>query len=133
VLETSVVSATGEGRHTTVRRELIVLENGAMVIDNPGTREFGVLAAEEGMDESYADIVALSSQCRFRDCTHTNEPGCAVLKALATGAIDAEHHVNFVKLRRESDYSQMSYAEKRQKDKNFGRYVKSVKKDLERD
>ena len=52
---------------------------------------------------------------------------------MATGAIDAEHHVNFVKLRRESDYSQMSYAEKRQKDKNFGKYVKSVKKDLERD
>jgi len=133
LLETSVVSASGEGRHTTVRRELIVLQNGAMVIDNPGTREFGVLAAEEGMDQSYADIVALSSQCRFRDCTHTNEPGCAVLKAVATGAIAAEHHANFVKLRRESDYSQMSYVEKRQKDKNFGKYVKSVKKDLARD
>lgn len=82
---------------------------------------------------SYADIVALSAQCRFRDCTHTNEPGCAVLKAVASGAIAAEHHVNFVKLRRESDYSQMSYVEKRQKDKNFGKYVKSVKKDLARD
>jgi ribosome biogenesis GTPase / thiamine phosphate phosphatase len=131
VLETKVVSATGEGRHTTVRRELIVLENGAMVIDNPGMREFGVLDADRGMVASYSDIVALSSQCRFRDCTHTNEPGCAVLRALETGEIDAGHYENFVKLRSESEYSQMSSAEKRKKDKNFGKLIKSAKKDLE--
>lgn len=131
VLETKVVSGTGEGRHTTVRRELIVLENGAMVIDNPGMREFGMLGAEGGIDASYSDIVALSSQCHFRDCTHTNEPGCAVLKALETGEIDAEHYESFVKLRSESEYYQMSYAEKRRKDKDFGRFIKSAKKDLE--
>lgn len=133
VLETKVVSGTGEGRHTTVRRELIVLENGAMVIDNPGMREFGVLGAEGGIDASYSDIVALSSQCHFRDCTHTNEPGCAVLKALETGEIDAEHYESFVKLRSESEYYQMSYAEKRRKDKDLGRFIKSAKKDLEQD
>lgn len=131
VLETKVVSGTGEGRHTTVRRELIVLENGAMVIDNPGMREFGMLGAEGGIDASYSDIVALSSQCHFRDCTHTNEPGCAVLKALETGEIDAEHYESFVKLRSESEYYQMSYAEKRRKDKDLGRFIKSAKKDLE--
>lgn len=131
VLETKEVSGTGEGRHATVRRELIVLENGAMVIDNPGTRELGVLGAEEGIEASYSDIVALSSQCHFRDCTHTNEPSCAVLKALETGEIEAEHYDNFVKLRRESEYYQMSYAEKRKKDKDFGRFIKSVKKDLD--
>jgi ribosome biogenesis GTPase len=131
VLETKVVSGTGEGRHTTVRRELIVLENGAMVIDNPGMREFGVLGAEGGIDASYSDIVALSSQCHFRDCTHTNEPGCAVLKALETGAIDAEHYENFIKLRSESEYNQMSSAEKRKKDRAFGKFIKSAKKDLE--
>lgn len=133
VLETKMVSGTGEGRHTTVRRELIVLENGAMVIDNPGMREFGVLGAEGGIDASYSDIIALSSQCHFRDCTHTNEPGCAVLKALETGEIDAEHHENFIKLRSESEYYQMSSAEKRKKDKDFGRFIKSAKKDLEED
>jgi ribosome biogenesis GTPase len=133
VLETKVVSGTGEGRHTTVRRELIVLENGAMVIDNPGMREFGVLGAEGGIDASYSDIIALSSQCHFRDCTHTNEPGCAVLKALETGEIDAEHHENFVKLRSESEYYQMSSADKRKKDRDFGRFIKSAKKDLEED
>jgi ribosome biogenesis GTPase len=131
VLETKEVSGTGEGRHTTVRRELIVLDSGAMLIDNPGTREFGVLATEGGIEASYSDIVALASQCRFRDCTHTNEPGCAVLKALETGGIDAEHYENFLKLRRESEFHQMSYAEKRKKDKDFGRFIKSVKKDLE--
>jgi len=133
VLETKLVSGTGEGRHTTVRRELILLENGAMVIDNPGMREFGVLGAEEGIDASYSDIVALSSQCHFRDCTHTNEPSCAVLKALETGEMDAGHYQNFVKLRGESEYYELSAAEKRKKEKDFGRFIKSAKKDLERD
>jgi len=131
VLETNAVSGSGEGRHTTVRRELIVLENGAMVIDNPGMREFGVLGAEGGIDASYSDIIALSSQCHFRDCTHTNEPGCAVLRALESGRVEAEHYENFLKLRSESAYYQMSSAEKRKKDKDFGRFIKSAKKDLE--
>jgi len=131
MLETKAVSGTGEGRHTTVRRELIVLESGAMVVDNPGTRELGMLVAEGGVDASYADITALASQCRFGDCAHTNEPGCAVLKALKTGGIDAEHYENFLKLRKESEHHQMSYAEKRRGDKDFGRFKKSVKKDLE--
>jgi ribosome biogenesis GTPase / thiamine phosphate phosphatase len=129
-LKTKVVSENGEGRHATVRRELIVLENGAMVIDNPGTREFGVLGAEEGIYASYSDIAALSPNCRFRDCAHIDEPGCAVLKALATGEIHAGHYENFIKLRKESDFYQMSYVEKRKKDKDFGRFIKSVKKDL---
>jgi ribosome biogenesis GTPase len=130
VLETKGVSQSGEGRHTTVRRELIVLENGAMVIDNPGMREFGVLGAEGGIDASYSDINALSSRCRFTDCTHTKEPGCAVLKALEAGEISGEHYENFIKLKREAGYHQMSSAEKRKKDREFGKFVKSVKKDL---
>lgn len=131
VHDTKAVSGTGEGRHTTVRRELILLENGAMVIDNPGMREFGVLGAGEGIDASYADILALSSLCHFRDCTHTSEPGCAVLKALEAGTLAADHYENFIKLKSESEYHQMSYAEKRKKDKDFGKFIKSAKKDLE--
>jgi ribosome biogenesis GTPase len=133
VHKTKDVSGTGEGRHATVRRELILLENGAMVIDNPGMREFGVFGAEGGIEASYSDILALASQCHFRDCTHTNEPGCAVLDALDSGRISVDHYENFVKLRKESKYYQMSYAEKRKKDKDFGRFIKSVKKDLEDD
>lgn len=130
VLATKDVSGSGEGRHTTVRRELILLENGAMVIDNPGMREFGLLGAEGGIEASYADILALAAQCRFRDCTHGSERGCAVREALECGRISADHYENFVKLRRESEFYQQSYAEKRKKDKDFGRFIKSVKKDL---
>jgi ribosome biogenesis GTPase len=131
VLETKAVSDTGEGRHTTVRRELVLLENGAMVIDNPGMREFGVFGAEHGIEASYYDILTLASQCRFRDCTHSNEPGCAVLNALDRGEIDAEHYDNFIKLRRESEHYLLSYAEKRKKDREFGRFIKSAKKGLD--
>lgn len=133
VLRTKAVSGTGEGRHTTVRRELLLLENGAMVIDNPGMREFGVLAAEGGMEAGYSDILALASQCRFGDCTHTKEPGCAVLEALAGGRISAGHYENFVKLGKESGHHHMSRVERRKQDKAFGRFIKSVKKDREDD
>ncbi|BCG46685.1 Probable GTPase related to EngC [Citrifermentans bremense] len=129
-LETKAVSGSGEGRHTTVRRELIRLESGALVIDNPGMREFGIMGAAEGLEGSHSDIAALSSNCRFRDCTHTGEPGCAVVEAVQSGALSREHLENYLKLTEESEFHQMSYAEKRKKDKDFGKFVKSVKKDL---
>lgn len=129
-LETGTVSGTGEGRHTTVRRELVRLDGGALVIDNPGMREFGVLAAEDGVGGSYADITALSSTCRYRACSHAVEPGCAVLAAVQSGAISQEHLESFLKLRKESEFNDMSYAERRKKDRSFGRYIKSAKKGL---
>jgi ribosome biogenesis GTPase len=129
-LETGTVSATGEGRHTTVRRELIRLEGGALVIDNPGMREFGIVGADDGIGASYAEITALASSCRYRDCGHTGEPGCAVLGAVHSGEISREHFENYLKLREESDFYQMSHAERRKKDREFGRYIKSVKSDL---
>jgi ribosome biogenesis GTPase len=129
-LKTKDVSATGEGRHTTTRRELIVLENGSLVIDNPGMREFGVLGAEDGIEEGFSDITAHTSRCRYRDCTHTVELGCAVLDALGGGKIDQNHYENYLKLRKESEFYQMSYTEKRRRDRNFGKHVKSVKKSI---
>jgi ribosome biogenesis GTPase len=129
-LETRGVSATGEGRHTTVRRELLALANGAMVIDNPGMRELGLLGAESGIEASYPEIGELASQCRFRDCSHANEPDCAIRAALASGELDAGHYQNFLKLQSESEYLQMSYAEKRKKEKDFGRFIQSVQKRL---
>lgn len=129
-LETGAVSGTGEGRHTTVRRELIRLDGGALVVDTPGMREFGILGAESGMEGSYADIADLSSNCRYRDCSHGGESGCAVRAAVQSGAVSQEHLDNFLKLRQESEFNDMSYAEKRKKDRNFGRFIKSVKKGL---
>jgi ribosome biogenesis GTPase len=133
ILDTGSVSATGEGRHTTVRRELVVLANGAMVIDNPGMREFGVLHADGGIEAHFSDIVKAGADCRYRDCTHTNEPGCAIRSAVDAGILDREHYDNFLKLRKESGFHDMTYAEKRNKDRQFGRLVKSVKKDWDRD
>ncbi|MFT3870394.1 MAG: ribosome small subunit-dependent GTPase A [Nibricoccus sp.] len=129
-LETGDVSGTGEGRHITVRRELIRLEGGALVIDNPGMREFGILSAEAGMDGGFADITTLASSCRYRDCSHSGEPGCAVLGALESGELSQAHYENFLKLRKESAFHQMSQVERRKRDRNFGRMVKSVKKHM---
>lgn len=131
-LETQSVSATGEGRHTTVRRELILLLNGALVIDNPGMREFGVMGAGDGIAGGFVDIHTLADRCRYRDCTHTGEPGCVVINALNAGEIDQEHYDNYLKLREESEFNQLSYVEKRKKDRDFGKFLKSVKKDLRR-
>lgn len=131
-LATGEVSGTGEGTHTTVRRELYILDNGAMVIDSPGMRELGISAPEDVIDASFDDINHLAQTCRFRDCTHTNEPGCAVQQALDQGRLSAEHLENFIKLGKESNYNQMTYVEKRKKDKAFGKMVKDAKKDSHR-
>jgi ribosome biogenesis GTPase / thiamine phosphate phosphatase len=129
-METRSVSGTGEGRHTTVRRELVRLDCGALVIDNPGMREFGILGAESGMTNRHSDIIALASRCRFQDCSHTGEPGCAVLAAVQAGEISQDSLDGFLKLKEETAFNDMSYAEKRRKDRGFGRHLKSAKKDL---
>jgi ribosome biogenesis GTPase len=128
LLETNSVSGTGEGRHTTVRRELICLASGALVIDTPGMREFGVLATEDGLTNGFPDIAELASHCRYRDCSHTCEPGCAILEAIQSETLDQEHYDNYLKLRSESRFHQMSYAEKRKRERDFGKFIKSVKK-----
>ena len=95
-------------------------------------REFGIVGAEDGIGSSYSDITDLASNCRYRDCGHTSEPGCAVLEAVDAGDISREHFENYHKLRKESEFNQMSYAEKRKKDRDFGKYIKSAKKDLKK-
>jgi ribosome biogenesis GTPase len=129
-METRSVSGTGEGRHTTVRRELIHLENGALVIDNPGMREFGILGAESGIANSYSAITDLASRSRYHGCSHISEPGCAELAAVVAGEISQESVDSFLKLKEETTFNDMSYAEKRKKDRDFGRYIKSAKNDL---
>ena len=130
MLPTFGVSETGEGRHTTVRRELIILEGGALVIDNPGMREFGIVGEGSGIGDSFADVTGLASSCRFSDCSHVSEPGCAVREAVASGGMSQERYDNYIKLRAESDFNQMSAVEKRRKERGFGRYIKSAKKEL---
>ncbi len=127
-LATGAVSHTGEGRHTTTRRHLILLANGALLIDMPGMRELGIMNADEGLDDSFTDIATLAAQCRFADCSHTGEPGCAIRKAIENGELNAEHYQGYLKLKAESAFNEMSYLDKRKKDKAFGKMVKSVLK-----
>lgn len=89
------------GRHTTTHRQLIVLPSGALLIDTPGMRELQVWSGSEALPETFTDIEALAQQCRFHDCQHTQEPGCAVQQALADGQLDAGRLLNYQKLQRE--------------------------------
>lgn len=128
VFDTKIVSGTGEGTHATTRRQLVVLDQGAMLIDTPGMRELGILGANDGMSGSFADIHDLSPDCRFSDCTHTQEPGCAVLAAVESGELSDERFHSYEKLKKESEYNEMTYLDKRKKDRAFGRFINSVKK-----
>ena len=94
-----------KGRHTTTRRELITLPNGAFIIDTPGMRELGMWDSGDGIDTAFADIEELSHACKYTDCTHTAEPGCAVLRALADGTLDAARLASYRKLKAENDYA----------------------------
>jgi ribosome biogenesis GTPase len=89
------------GRHTTTHRELILLPSGRLVLDTPGMRELGLWEADAGLGATFADIEALTAVCRFRDCAHATEPGCAVQAALASGRLDAGRWRNWAKLQRE--------------------------------
>ena len=120
----------GRGRHTTSHRHLIVIDNGALLIDTPGMRELGMIAVADSIDDIFSDISELSESCHFNDCTHTTESGCAVLKAIEDGMLDEERYRSYLKLIKESEFHQMSYAEKRMKDKQFGRMVNTAMKQM---
>lgn len=122
----SVSKKDSKGRHTTTSRELIKLENGAMLIDTPGMRELGNIAVDAGIDETFSDIVDLAMNCKFSNCTHVNEKGCAILSAISQGELSEKRYQNYLKMKNEAAFNDMSYFEKRQKDKNFGKMIKSV-------
>jgi ribosome biogenesis GTPase / thiamine phosphate phosphatase len=99
--ETQGLRGDGKGRHTTTHRELVPLEGGGLVLDTPGMRELGLWDSAAGVDETFADIAELTSQCRFADCAHETEPGCAVRAALAEGTLTEERFESYRKLQRE--------------------------------
>lgn len=115
-----------KGKHTTTSRELIRLENGAMLIDTPGMRELGNLSVATGIDETFSEILELSRKCKFGNCSHTSEKGCAILSAIAEGVVPEQRYKNYIKMKNESSFNDMSYFEKRKKDKDFGKMIKSV-------
>jgi ribosome biogenesis GTPase len=129
LFETNTVRASdGKGKHTTAQRQLIVLDQGAMLIDTPGMRELGNIGVSSGLEESFADIWSLSKTCRFTNCTHTQEVGCALLNAIENGTLQADRYQSYLKLMKESEYNELSYVEKRRKDKKFGQFIKTTMK-----
>ena len=128
VFDTKAVSDTGEGTHTTSRRQLIVLSEGAMLIDTPGMRELGLIGVGDEVNTRFEELVELSAQCRFANCSHEHEPGCAVRAAVENGELSEDRYSNYIKLKKESEYHEMSSRDKRKKDKAFGRFIKSAKK-----
>ena len=130
-IATREIGNDDKGRHTTTHRELITLQNGAFVIDTPGMRELGMWDSGDGINTAFADIEELSRACKYADCTHTAEPGCAVLKALADGTLDAARLASYRKLKTENDYAadNSRYLEaKRTKFKEIARINKSGRK-----
>jgi ribosome biogenesis GTPase len=125
--ETQACSATGQGIHTTTRRQLIEMDNGAYLVDTPGMRELGILDADDGISESFSNIAGRATQCRFSDCTHTHEPGCAV-----RGFVDEGELASYQKLVRESERNAQTYHERRQADREFGKQCKAIMKARER-
>lgn len=95
-----------KGRHTTTSRGMYLLGNGGLVIDTPGMRELQLWSGEDGLSETFADIETIAGQCRFRDCRHQKEPGCAVRAALEAGDIDPDRYRNYLKLQRELKYQE---------------------------
>jgi ribosome biogenesis GTPase len=127
-MKTNTISkSTNKGRHITSHRELIVLENGGIIIDNPGIREVGIADMVGGFEKTFEEIVELSKNCKFKDCSHTIEMGCAVVAAVESEKIDKLFYENYLKMKREQEYYESTVAEKRQKDKNFGKMVKQFK------
>ena len=128
----SISQSTNKGKHVTSHRELIILENGGILIDNPGMREVGIADAGKGLEITFDSIAKLSKNCKFIDCTHTLETGCAVLEAVETGEIDKASYENYLKMEREKAHFESSIAEKRRKDKQFGKMFKNYKKDMKK-
>ena len=124
----SISEHTNKGRHVTSHRELIVLDSGGIIIDNPGMREVGIADASAGLDTTFEMIVSLSDQCRFDDCTHVHESGCAIREAVENGEIDPASYENYLKMEREKQHFESTVAERRKKDKEFGKMIKTVMK-----
>ena len=129
VLLTSDTSlSTRKGRHTSTRREMVLMDGSGVLIDTPGVREFGLAIDDPDSLAEVLDISDYAGSCRFKDCEHINEPGCAVLEAVNSGVLDRKVYESYLKLRREAWHFSTSEHEKRKKDKSFSKLVDEVKK-----
>lgn len=128
LLTSEISLSTGKGRHTSTRREMVVMDNSGVLIDTPGVREFGLALDNPDSLAEALEISDFASSCRFKDCEHINEPGCAVLEAVNSGILDHKVYESYLKLRREAWHFSTSEHEKRKRDKFFSKLVDEVKK-----
>lgn len=133
VIKTEEISDySNRGKHATTRRQIYFLENGGIVIDNPGMREVGMVDVKSGIDNIFNEISNLTKECKFPDCTHVHEPGCQVLSALNSGKIKESQYLNYIRLKKEAEHYGMTKLEKREKDKKFGKFIKRSKDELKK-
>ncbi|REH43395.1 ribosome biogenesis GTPase [Tenacibaculum gallaicum] len=124
----NVSSFSKRGQHSTTHRELILLDNGGILIDNPGIREVGITDTSHGLEKTFEIIFEYSKHCKFKDCSHTIEIGCAVIEAVEVEEIDKSSYKNYLKMEKEKEHFEATAAEKRKKEKDFGKMVKHFKK-----
>jgi len=133
IMRTDTISqSTNKGKHVTSHRELFILEKGGILVDNPGMREVGIADSEGGLEITFNMIVSLSGHCRFKNCTHTTEAGCSVIQAVEKGEMDRASYENYLKMEKEKTYFESSVAERRRKEKIFGKIIKNYKKDIKK-
>lgn len=130
IVTSDISSYSDRGKHTTTGRQMYFLDNGGIVIDNPGIREVGMLDILAGVDGFFEEISSLGKKCKYSNCTHMHEPGCVVLEAKDSGIINEDKYENYTNLKKEAEYYDMSDRDKRQKDKDFGKFLNKAKKDF---
>ncbi|MEO9802465.1 MAG: ribosome small subunit-dependent GTPase A [Reichenbachiella sp.] len=128
-MKTGAISESiDRGKHVTSHRELVALDGGGILIDNPGMREVGIADASGGLDMTFDEIVALSADCKYKDCTHLHEEGFAILEALANGELEQNAYDNYLKMYKEKMHFEANQEEKKKRDKNLGKMIKQFKK-----
>ena len=133
IMQTNTISqSTNKGRHVTSHRELVILENGGILVDNPGMREVGIADSVSGLEVTFNVIESISQNCKFKDCFHTTETGCAVLEALEKGELNRASFENYLKLEKEKAYFASTVVERQKKDKEFGKFIKNYKKGVKK-
>ncbi len=119
----SISTATGKGRHTSTRREMILIDGSGVLIDTPGVREFGLTIDDTNSISDMLNISDFEGECRYADCTHVNEPNCAVIEAVNNGLVEEQVYQSYLKLRREAWHFSASEHEKRKKMKSFSKLI----------
>jgi len=133
MFETKTIrESDGRGRHVTSHRQMVILEQGSMIIDTPGMRELANIGVNTAIRDSFPEIEDLSVQCKFSNCTHTSESGCSVMNAVLAGDLSEERLQSYKKLKKESEYYEMSYFKRREKDRKFGRFIAGTLKQIKK-